>query len=90
MPKAKVTKQEKTVLIEIPVAEVPDVTFGLRVDAKLSPRQSNALRWIVAGLNGRLGVYANATGGAKNAEAVRCILESVADQMGIDEKGESQ
>lgn len=53
MSKAQVKDEtaEASVIIELPTAEVPLTTWGLHVDTKLTPKQSQALRSIAAGLD---------------------------------------
>lgn len=52
MPKAEAPKEvADTYIIELPFAEVPLTTWGLHIDTKLTPGQSQVLRRIAAGLD---------------------------------------
>ena len=60
MPKLRDEKTTPdTVLIEVPIAEVPPATWGLHINTHLSPDQSLALRRVTAALDKRLAKLAN-------------------------------
>ena len=81
MSKTKAKEAEKrTVVIEVPIGAVADASFKIHIDGDLPPRHANALRKIVAGLNGKLGIFSS-DGRVKNTQAIRYILELVASQL---------
>lgn len=91
MGKAKAKDDAKSsVSINLPLKEVEPQSWGIHVDLRLSSRQSNALRRIIAGLNGQLGSLAHASGRASGNGAIKLILEMAADEMGLDESGQSR
>ena len=55
MPKLKDERiKPETVLIEVPIAEVPPQTWGLHINTHLTPEQSFTLRRVTATLDRRL------------------------------------
>lgn len=80
MGKAKVVTAEpqSSVLIELPVAEVPKVTWTLHVDTRLTPKQTNSLRRIAAGLDAAQARLESGTRVVKPNDALKYLLEEAA------------
>lgn len=78
--------KHKTVSLQLPVAESAPVDFGIRIEGRLSPRQSNALRRLAEGLNGKLGIFAM-VGDVKYIHAIRYLLELLADATDAEVNG---
>lgn len=82
---AKATDKEPAtkaaVLVELPVADVAIGAHQVYIEGYITARQFQALARVGEGLNGSLGVFAKAGGKMKNIHIVRCILETVADQL---------
>ncbi len=75
-------KQEETrsdtVSIEVPVAEVPEATWGLHINTHLTVEQSDALRRITAALDERLTRLANGRRVINPGDALKYLLERIA------------
>lgn len=75
-----------TVVIEAPVARHGDVTIG-RLEGRLTPRQGLGLRLLFDGLVSRgatIKIGGTPDKVATQADAVRWLLDQVADQVGIE------
>lgn len=79
MPKLKDEKiSPDTVLIEVPIAEVPPATWGLHINTHLSPDQSLALRRVTAALDKRLSRLSNGRRVINPCDALKHLLERIA------------
>lgn len=78
MPKAEVkeTIEETSVIIELPVGEVPLTTWGVHINTNLTPRQSRMLRRIAAGLDRAQARLANGARVVNPTDALKFLLES--------------
>jgi len=80
MPKLKNEKTTpETVLIEVPVAEVPPATWGLHINTHLSPDQSLALRRVTAALDQRLAKLSNGRRVINPCDALKYLLQQVGE-----------
>jgi hypothetical protein len=74
-------KDERTtpesVLIEVPISEVPPQTWGLHINTHLSPEQSHALRRVTAALDQRLVRLANGRRVVNHSDTLKYLLERV-------------
>jgi hypothetical protein len=78
MPKLKDERTvPATILIEVPIAEMPPATWGLHIDVKLTAAQSTALRRITQGLDVRGATLGNGRRVVNAADAVRFVLEQI-------------
>jgi hypothetical protein len=68
-----------SVLIELPVSEVPTATWGLHINTHLTPEQSHALRRVTAALDERLARLSNGRRVVNSADTVKYLLERVCD-----------
>ena len=60
MPKLKDERTPpESVLIEVPISEVPPQTWGLHINTHLTPQQSHVLRRVTAALDDRLARLSN-------------------------------
>lgn len=66
------------VLIELPVADVPIVTWGLHINAHLTPDQSLALRRLTQALDSKQISLANGERVTKPTHALKWVLETLA------------
>ena len=79
MHKSKEEKPEPdSVLIEVPVAEVPETTWGLHINTRLTPEQSHVLRRVTAALDERLAKLANDQRVVNVSGALKYLLEQIA------------
>ena len=79
MPKLNDEKTiPETVLIEVPIAEVPPATWGLHINTHLSPEQSHALRRVTNALDARLARLPNGRRVVNPCDALKYVLELVA------------
>lgn len=78
MPKHR---DEKTptdsVLVEVPIAEVPLATWGLHINTHLTLEQSHALRRVTAALDERLIRLSNGRRVINPCDALRYLLEQI-------------
>ena len=78
MPKLKDEKPTPdSVLIEVPVVEVPLATWGLHINTHLSLDQSLALRRLTAALDGRLERLSNGRRVINPCDALKYLLERI-------------
>ena len=74
-------KNEKSppdsVLLEVPVAEVPPQTWGYHINTHLTPEQSYALRRVTAALDMRLARLANNQRVVNVSGALKYLLEQI-------------
>jgi hypothetical protein len=78
MPKLKDEKSPAdSVLIEVPVAEVPAQTWALHINTHLTPDQSLALRCVTAALDGRLARLSSGRRVINPCDALKYLLEQV-------------
>lgn len=78
MPKLKDERTTpETVLIEVPIAEVPAQTWALHIKTHLTPDQSLALRRITAALDSRLARPSNGGRVVNPCDAPNYLLEHV-------------
>ena len=78
MPKLRDEKTTPdTVLIEVPIAEVPPATWGLHINTHLSPDQSLALRRVTAALDQRLAKLSNGQRVVNGCGALKYLLEQI-------------
>ncbi len=79
MPKVKdETPEPNSVLIEVPLAEVPPATWGLHINTHLTIEQSHALRRVAAALDGRLVRLSNGRRVVSHCDAIRYLCERIA------------
>ncbi len=79
MPKLKAEKSTpETVLIEVPIAEVPPTTWGQHINTHLSPEQSHALRQVTAALDQQLARLSTGRRVVNPCDAFKYLLEQVA------------
>ena len=78
MPKLKDDKTPpESILVEVPVAEVPPATWGLHINTHLSPEQSHALRRVTAALDQRLDRLSNGRRVVNPCDALKYVLEQI-------------
>lgn len=78
MPKQKHdASPTSSVLIEVPVAEVPLQTWGYHINTRLTPEQSYALRRVTAALDMRLARLANDQRVVNVSGALKYLLEQI-------------
>ena len=78
MPKLKDERSTpETVLIEVPIAEVPPATWGLHINTHLSLDQSFALRRITAALDQRLVRLSNGRRVVNACDTLKYLLEQI-------------
>ncbi len=78
MPKLKDDKMPpESILVEVPVAEVPPATWGLHINTHLSSEQSHALRCVTAALDRRLARLANGQRVVNACGALKYLLEQI-------------
>ena len=78
MPKPKDDKTPpESILVEVPVAEVPPATWGLHINTHLSPDQSLALRRVTAALDKQLTRLTNGRRVVNPCDALKYLLEQV-------------
>jgi hypothetical protein len=78
MPKLKnENATPNTVLIELPIAEVPPATWGLHINTHLNPEQSHALRSVATALDERLARLSNGRRVVSHCDALKYVLEEV-------------
>lgn len=82
MPKGKNERSKPdTTLVEIPVCcEIPEATWRLHIDVKLSPSQSNALRRVAMGLDAERATLSNGRRVVSTTDAIRYVLEQIDEQ----------
>ncbi len=79
MPKEKTQRdQPETVLVELPVCDVPAASWPLHIDVKLTPVQSQALRRVTQGLDVRRATLENGRRVVNATDALRFLLEQLA------------
>ncbi len=85
MPKEKSERpRPDTVLVEIPICEVPSASWPLHIDVKLTPAQSKALRRITQGLDVRGATLGNGRRVVNATDAVRFVLEQIENPSGTN------
>jgi hypothetical protein len=78
MPKLKAERTTpESVLIEVPIAEVPPAIWGLHINTHLSSDQSLALRRVTAALDSRLARLSNGRGVINPCDALKYLLELI-------------
>ena len=78
MPKLKDEKAPpESVLVEVPIAEVPPATWGLHINTHLTPEQSLALRRVTAALDQRLAKLSNGQRVVNACGALKYLLEQI-------------
>jgi hypothetical protein len=78
MPKLKDEKPtHDSVLVEVPLAEVPPATWGLHINTHLTPEQSHALRCVTAALDQRLARLSNGQRVVNACGALKYLLEQI-------------
>jgi len=78
MPKLRDEKTTPdTVLIEVPIAEVPPATWGLHVNTHLTPEQSHALRRVTAALDEHMARLSNGRRVINPCDALKYLLEQI-------------
>lgn len=78
MPKLKNEKSlPESVLIEVPVAEVPPQTWGYHINTHLTPDQSYALRRVTAALDQQLARLSNGQRVVNSSGALKYLLEQI-------------
>jgi hypothetical protein len=78
MPKLKDEKTiPETVLIEVPIAEVPPAPWGLHINTHLSLDQSLALRRVTAALDKRLARLSNGRRVVNACDTLKLLLEQI-------------
>ncbi len=81
MPKLKDEKPTPdTVLVEVPIAEVPPATWGLHINTHLSLDQSHALRRVTSALDRRLARLSNGRRVINPCDALKYLLERVCEE----------
>lgn len=70
----------ETALVEVPVCDLPPVTWGIHLDARLTPDQSNALRRITHALDKRQATLASGKRVVNTTDAVKYVLELIGAQ----------
>ncbi len=66
-----------TVLIEVPVADVPEATWGLHINTHLTVDQSNWLRRVTAALDRRLARLSNGRRVVNPCDALKYLVEQI-------------
>jgi hypothetical protein len=80
MPKSKDEKPTPdSVLIEVPLAEVPPATWGLHINTHLSPDQSHALSRVTTALDERLTRLPNGRRVVNPCDALKYLLEQICE-----------
>ncbi|MGD9720556.1 MAG: hypothetical protein AB7E98_05935 [Pirellulales bacterium] len=78
MPKLKDERPgPDSVLIEVPIAEVPPATWGLHINTHLTLEQSHALRRVTAALDERLVRLSNSRRVINPCDALKYLLEQI-------------
>ena len=78
MPKLRDEKTTPdTVLIEVPIAEVPAATWGLHINTHLSLDQSFALRRAREALDRRQATLSNGRRVVSHCDALKYVLEQI-------------
>ena len=78
MPKVKDERTTpESVLIEVPISEVPPQTWGLHINTHLTPQQSHALRRVTAALDDRLARLSNGRRVINPCDALKYLLEQI-------------
>jgi hypothetical protein len=77
------------ILIELPIADVPPMTWGLHINTHLTPEQSRALRRVTAALDQRLVRLTNGRRVVNSCDALKYLLELVANEVGRNSLGSS-
>lgn len=78
MPKVKDEKTSpESVLIEVPIAEVPVQTWALHINTHLTPDQSLALRRVTAALDKRLARLSNGRRVVNACDTLKYLLEQI-------------
>lgn len=72
--------QEQTVLVEVPIDPIAEVTFALHVDLRLSIDQSNAVRRVAAALDRQHARLASGKPVYGANDTIRYLLEQIAAQ----------
>jgi hypothetical protein len=67
----------------VPIADVPQQTWGLHVDTRLSPEQTNTLRAITQAFVQRRATLANGQQVRKPADALKLLLEAIATARNV-------
>ena len=76
MPKPKDDTPD-SVLIEVPLADVPPATWRLHINTHLTPDQSHALRRVTTALDERLARLSNGRRVVNPCDALKYLLEQV-------------
>jgi hypothetical protein len=85
MPKANLERaRPETVLVELPICDVPAASWPLHLDVKLTPVQSQALRRITQGLDVQRATLTNGRRVVNATDALRFLLEQVASPSGTN------
>lgn len=78
MPKVKdENPKPDSVLIDVPLVEVPPATWGLHINTHLSLEQSHALRRVTAALDERLVRLSNGQRVVNPCDALKFVLEQI-------------
>ena len=78
MPKLKDDKTPpESVLVEVPIAEVPPATWGLHINTHLTLEQSLALRRVTAALDQRLAKLSNGQRVVNACGALKYLIEHI-------------
>ena len=82
MPKSKDEKPEPdSILIRVPIAEVPPVSCGLHINTHLTLEQSHALRRVTAALDERLARLSNGRRVINPCDALKNVLERICAKL---------
>jgi len=85
MPKEKNERpRPDTVLVELPVCDVPAASWPLHIDVRLTPVQSQALRRITHGLDIQRATLENGRRVVNATDAVRFVLEQIESPSGTN------
>lgn len=68
---------QDSVIIELPIAEVPPATWGLHINTHLTPEQSHALRRVTAALDAHLVRLLNGRRVINPCDALKYLLELI-------------
>jgi hypothetical protein len=81
MPKPKDEKPTPdSVVIEVPLAEVPPQTWGHHINTHLTPEQSHALRRVTAALDQQLAKLSNGQRVVNACGALKYLLEQICSE----------
>jgi hypothetical protein len=78
MPKSKDEKpRPESIVIEIPLAEVPPADWGLHINTHLTVEQSHALRRVTAALDERLVRLSNGRRVVNHCDSLKYLFEAI-------------